>query len=93
MVQQIYGQGSVIEDFACNYGLNPHYGGLFAHSELRVAGIGPDGEARLVELPTHRFYMATLYLPQLRSVAAQPHPLIVAYLRAAVSAQQSARDV
>jgi CTP synthase (UTP-ammonia lyase) len=47
---------------------------------------------RLVELPTHPFFVATLFLPQVRSTAAQPHPLILAYLRAAVSAQRSARD-
>jgi CTP synthase (UTP-ammonia lyase) len=92
MAQQIYGQDSVTEQFACNYGLNPVYQEVFASSELRVAGIGPDAEVRLVELPTHPFFVATLFLPQVRSTAAQPHPLILAYLRAAVSAQRSARD-
>lgn len=81
--RQIYGQDAVSEQFACNYGLNPLYRNVFEGSALRVAGLGPDGEVRLVELPGHPFYAATLFLPQVRSSPGAPHPLIVAYLQAA----------
>jgi len=83
VARQIYGQDTVSEQFACNYGLNPLYRDVFDGSALHVAGVGPDGEVRLVELPTHPFYVATLFLPQVRSSPGEPHPLIVAYLRAA----------
>ena len=82
--RQIYGQDAVPEQFACNYGLNPLYRDVFEGSALRVAGVGPEGEVRLVELTTHPFFLATLFLPQVRSSPGEPHPLIVAYLRAAV---------
>jgi CTP synthase (UTP-ammonia lyase) len=36
-----------------------------------------------MELMNHRFFVATLFLPQLSSSPATPHPLIMAYLRAA----------
>ena len=49
---------------------------------LRVSGQGEAGEVRVVELPTHRFFLATLFLPQLSSASDRPHPVIVAYLRA-----------
>ena len=81
--RQIYGQDAVPEQFACNYGLNPLFRNVFEGSALHVAGVGPEGEVRLVELPTHPFYVATLFLPQVRSSAGEPHPLIMAYLRAA----------
>lgn len=81
--RKIYGEDAVPEQFACNYGLNPLFRDVFAGSELRAAGVGPAGEVRLVELPAHPFYLATLFLPQVRSVPGAPHPLIVAYLRAA----------
>mgnify|MGYP000938627762 FL=1 len=81
---QIYEQDAVSEQFACNYGLNPLYRDVFEGSALRVAGVGPEGEVRLVELTTHTFFLATLFLPQVRSSPGEPHPLIVAYLRAAV---------
>ena len=81
--QKIYGQDAVAEQFACNYGLNPLYRDFFEGGALRVAGLGPEGEVRLVELPAHPFYIATLFLPQVRSSPGEPHPLLVAYLRAA----------
>jgi CTP synthase (UTP-ammonia lyase) len=38
---------------------------------------------RAIELPRHRFFVATLFQPQLSSTAEEPHPLILAYLEAA----------
>lgn len=58
-----------------------------SHGGLKVVGIDAAGEAPLVELTTHRFFIATLFLPQLSSSAARPHPLIVAYLKAAQNFQ------
>jgi hypothetical protein len=36
-----------------------------------------------VELPSHRFFVATLFVPQTSSAPDAPHPLIGAYLAAA----------
>lgn len=41
-----------------------------------------DGGARIIELPTHRFYLATGFLPQYGSAPGNPHPLITAFLEA-----------
>jgi CTP synthase (UTP-ammonia lyase) len=46
---------------------------------------------RIVELSTHRFYVAALFLPQISSRPESPHPLIVAFLRAALAFQSSKR--
>jgi CTP synthase (UTP-ammonia lyase) len=82
LVRRLYGQTAVTEQFSCNFGLNPHYQKLFDNSELCMAGVDVDNEVRIVELPTHPFFVATLFLPQARSSAACPHPLITAYLKA-----------
>ncbi len=42
-----------------------------------------DGEARVLELPDCRFFIATLFVPQMRSTPESPHPLVTAYLRVA----------
>jgi CTP synthase (UTP-ammonia lyase) len=39
----------------------------------------------IAELAGHRFYVATLYLPQISSSPDMPHPLIVSYLKAALA--------
>jgi CTP synthase (UTP-ammonia lyase) len=87
LAQQTYGQAEVTEQFACNYGLNPEYHERISRGGLKVSGRDAAGEARLVELATHCFFIATLFLPQLSSSAARPHPLIVAYLKAAQNFQ------
>jgi len=79
-----YGQSEVSEQYYCNFGLKPEHQETLHQGGLRVAGTDQDGEARVLELPDRRFYLATLFVPQLSSQAGSPHPLITAYLRAAV---------
>ncbi|HEY40542.1 MAG TPA: hypothetical protein G4O18_01640 [Dehalococcoidia bacterium] len=52
---------------------------------MRITGVGENGEARIVELDSHPFYMATAFQPHFSSEKDKPHPLIVAYLKAASS--------
>ena len=82
-----YGKEEATEQFRCNYGLNPEYREIITRGELRIAGFDPEGEVRIVELSRHRFFVATLFLPQLSSSPDQPHPLLVEFLRAAVESQ------
>lgn len=78
-----YGKSEASEQYYCNFGLNPEHQQRLNDGGLRVVGTDQDGEARVVELPDRRFYLATLFVPQLSSTPDSPHPLIVAYLRAA----------
>jgi CTP synthase (UTP-ammonia lyase) len=87
LAHRAYEQTAVTEQFACNYGLNPVYREHISHGGLKVVGMDAAGEVRLVELVAHRFFIATLFLPQLSSSAARPHPLILAYLKAAQNFQ------
>lgn len=81
----LYGRDEVVEDFFCNYGLNPEYRPRLEESGLRVTGVGDDGEARIVELDGHPFYVATLYCFQTRSQPDRPHPLVAGLVAAARS--------
>ena len=85
LTQRAYGAAQTRELFACNYGLNPAYREQISQGALRVAGVGPEGEVRVVELNGHPFFVGTLYLPQVSSTADRPHPLITAYLKAALA--------
>jgi len=82
LTHRAYGRTEAIEQFACNYGLNPEYREKISQGGLKSAGIDSAGEVRVVELSVHRFFIATLFLPQLSSSPDNPHPLIVAYLKA-----------
>jgi CTP synthase (UTP-ammonia lyase) len=82
---QAYGKDEAVEAFRCHYGLEPAYRARIFQKGLKVAGVDVNGEVRIVELPDRRFFVATLFLPQLSSSAEQPHPLIIAYLKAAAA--------
>jgi len=82
---QAYGQEEVTEQFRCSYGLNPRFRDRVETGPLKITGVDFEGGARIAELSNHPFYMATLFLPQLSSSFENPHPLIVAYLRAALA--------
>ena len=88
---QVYKQQEVTEQFYCNYGLNPRFRDKVEKGKLKITGVDLEGEVRIVELSDHRFYIATLFLPQVLSKPENPHPLIVAYLRAALAFQTSRR--
>lgn len=79
---RLYGVEVAIEPYYCNYGVNTEYQSRLQEAGLRVSGIGEEGEIRLVELPGHPFFVATLFLPQARSTPANPHPLLMGYAAA-----------
>jgi CTP synthase (UTP-ammonia lyase) len=82
-IASIYGAERIVEEYYCDFGLNPAYRGVLHDGGFGVVGVDDDGEARLFELPEHPFYIAALFVPQTRSTADEPHPLITALLSAA----------
>ena len=83
LLQRIYGRDEIVEEFFCNYEVNPAYEPQVVSAGLEVVARGEHGEARAVELAGHRFFIATLFQPQLSSSAEKPHPLLTAFLSAA----------
>jgi CTP synthase (UTP-ammonia lyase) len=83
LAYEIYRKEKAKEIFNCNYGFNETYHQELNEQDLKIVGVDNNGNARIVELATHRFFMATLFLPQSSSSAEKPHPLIVEYLNAA----------
>lgn len=82
-VREIYGVEAIDEEYFCNYEVRPDYRATLEKSDARVTGIGPDGEVRVVELPSRRFWIATLYQPQRSSRPGAPNPLVQAFVAAA----------
>lgn len=87
----LYRAGEVAEAYYCNYGVNPEYRRLLEAGGMVVSGVGAEGEVRMVELPDHPFFLATLFLPQARSTARSPHPLITGYAAAAAAHRMARR--
>jgi CTP synthase (UTP-ammonia lyase) len=79
-----YGSFTAEENYYCNFGMNPAYQQKLHDAGLHITGWDADKEARIVELPDHPFYLGTLFVPQSRSTETSPHPVILAFVSAAL---------
>jgi CTP synthase (UTP-ammonia lyase) len=80
----IYGRWRIVERYHCSYGVNPTYRAAIERAGLRFVGEDDHGDARVIELPGHPFFIATLFQPQLESSAGSPAPLVRALVDAAI---------
>ena len=85
---RLYGGAEAVEDYYCNYDVNPEYRQRLEDGGLRVSGVGGEEEPRIVEIPDHPFFLATLYLPQARSAPGAPHPLLAGFAVAAAARRE-----
>jgi CTP synthase (UTP-ammonia lyase) len=82
-LHSFYNKDVVTEEFFCNFEVNPEFEWAIIEAGFPIVARGEQGEVRAIESPTHRFFIATLFQPQLSSKPGKPHPLIVEFLRAA----------
>jgi CTP synthase (UTP-ammonia lyase) len=80
-----YGATSATEQYFCGFGVDPARVEKLKSGPMRVTGSDPEGVIRVIEWPDHPFFVGTLYIPQVRSLPGKPHPLVTAFVRAAVA--------
>jgi CTP synthase (UTP-ammonia lyase) len=80
LAERVLGAERTVERYHCSYGTNPAHLNTLRGNGLRFTGRDDDGDVRIAELPDHPFYLLTLFQPEL---AAQPHPVVRAFARAA----------
>lgn len=88
--RNLYGSSEAEEQYYCNFGLDPEHQRIIDEGGLRVSGVDRDGEARILELPKNPFYVATLFVPQMKSTRENPHPLVTGFLEAALDKRRAA---
>jgi len=83
LLAQLYGTDGSDEQFFCNYGVNAEFEARLEAAGAIINARGTDGQVRGFEIPGHVFFLATLFQPQLTSVATgEPHPVMAGYLKA-----------
>ncbi len=81
----IYGTAEIVEQYGiCTYGLNAEFRPLFEGSGLHATGRDEHGDARIVELDAHPYFVGTLFQPERSAFRGVAHPLVEALLRATV---------
>lgn len=88
-VAQIYSVEYSEERYNCNFGLNDQFRNQIVTHGFVVAGTDEAGDTRILELPQKKFFIATLFQPQLSSTPENPHKLILAFLKSAEEFRQT----
>jgi len=81
-LSQLCGARDLQAEYFCSYEVNPRFLPQWQAAGLLPAAIGGEGELRAFELPDRRFFLATLFQPQLSSSFLEPHPIVLGFLRA-----------
>jgi CTP synthase len=79
----VYGADLVRERHRHRYEFNNNYLQKLMNAGLRFSGFSRDGLVEIVELPQHRFFVASQYHPEFRSTPRDGHPLFTGFIKAA----------
>lgn len=84
-VHTLYGQDKIKERHRHRYEVNSTYHEILEKNGMVISGISPDGQlVEYIELPEHRYYIATQSHPEFNSRLNAPHPLFVWLIKACI---------
>ncbi|GAA4520911.1 CTP synthase [Sphingobacterium thermophilum] len=82
----IYGKTKISERHRHRYEFNNAYLEQYEKAGMIASGINPEtGLVEIVELKDHPFFVAGQFHPELKSTVANPHPLFVSFVAAALA--------
>lgn len=85
LAAQIYQSDLIHERHRHRYEFNNKYKQQLESAGLKASGINPEtGLVEIVEIESHPFFIGVQYHPEYKSTVANPHPLFVAFVAAAV---------
>ncbi|RYU79166.1 CTP synthase [Hymenobacter persicinus] len=80
-----YGRTSISERHRHRYEFNNQYLQAFEEAGMVPSGVNPDtGLVEVIEIPTHPWFVAGQFHPELKSTVQNPHPLFVRFVKAAI---------
>ena len=86
----IYGKTRISERHRHRYEFNNDYLKQYEAAGMITSGINPtSGLVEIVELKNHPFFVAGQFHPELKSTVANPHPLFVSFVAAALANKKS----
>jgi len=82
---EIYGTSQIDERHRHRFEFNNEYKEQLEAAGMQATGFNPDtGLVEIVEIPTHPWFVGVQYHPEYKSTVANPHPLFVDFVKAAV---------
>ncbi|HEY5651595.1 MAG TPA: CTP synthase, partial [Acidimicrobiia bacterium] len=84
VVRELYGEELIYERHRHRWEVNNRYRKDLEAAGLRLSGLSPDGSlVEFIEMPGHRYFVATQAHPEFKSRPDDPHPLFLGLIAAA----------
>ena len=85
IVYDVYQQEIIGERHRHRYEFNNLYKGQIVSGGMKATGFNPETNlVEIVEIPDHPWFVGVQYHPEYKSTVAAPHPLFVAFVKAAL---------
>lgn len=85
-VAEVYGKPMVRERHRHRFEFNSKFLPDFEAAGMIATGTNPDtGLVEIMEIPTHKWYVCCQFHPEYSSTALAPHPLFLAFVKAAIA--------
>lgn len=85
-VREIYKKEHIKERHRHRFEINNNYVDDFKEHNIIFSGTSLDGSViEIMEIPTHRWFVATQFHPEFQSKIFKPHPLFTSFIGAAIS--------
>ena len=94
LVKEIYDADTVIERHRHRLEINNSYRNTLESAGMVISGNNDEsGFADIIELSSHRWFIATQFCPEFQSKPFNPHPLYNAFVQAAYKYKQDKNDL
>ena len=84
-IASVYNTTSIMERHRHRYEFNNAYKTQLEEAGLKATGFNPEtGLVEVIEIPSHPWFVGVQYHPEYKSTVANPHPLFLAFIKAAL---------
>ena len=91
---KVYGNTNIEERHRHRYELNNEYKSQIEEAGMKTTGMNPEtGLVEIIEIPDHPWFVGVQYHPEYKSTVANPHPLFVAFVKAALNFNKNKKRV
>lgn len=90
IAKYVYKANSIKERHRHRYEFNNDYKAQLEAAGMKATGLNPEtGLVEIIEIPANNWFVGVQYHPEYKSTVANPHPLFVAFVKAALNFKEN----
>ena len=93
IANNVYNEDTILERHRHRFEFNNTYRDQIEKAGMQATGINPDTKlVEIIEIPEHPYFIGVQYHPEYKSTVANPHPLFVSFVKAALKKKNKSKD-